>query len=438
MTNEQNLFKVAPSPKKLRVSSDLEKCFICQKVSTKVEGLITPGRQGYTTFVYAANLRHSKGDDDIYERLQSFLDTTGKVIDQSHYGSIKWHKSCHCSFTSKKNISHLANDGIAPAVQSMSKEQETKEIRTKRSTSGKLDWTKCLFCQQLSYKKEKKLHKVITYEFGDPLKKKANETDDAQLKLHVGDFSKLIANDAVYHKGCHPNYMSQKQKLRKEPSAHDLTFQKLINEIEPKLFSGKAYDMSSVLQTFKKKLSENGDELSGEAYTSQKLKTKLLSHYQDRVTFLKQGPASAAELLVKSDIELKDVINVTFRYKEMLRKLVICYDSDKGELSINKSVTLYHAAAILHSYINDVVGIPYQPLDPRNISVESSENIVSDEIYNFFYWSICPKLPEDASPVNKKGDIRTSNTFLHRHVLSLGQDIICMRKNGKTRTPKHV
>ena len=58
--------------------------------------------------------------------------------------------------------------------------------------------------------------------------------------------------------------------------------------------------------------------------------------------------------------------------------------SDKGELSIDKSVTLYHAAAILRSYINDVVGIPYQPLDPRNISVESSENIVSDEIYNFF------------------------------------------------------
>ena len=89
-------------------------------------------------------------------RLQSFLDTTGEVIDQSHYGSIKWHKSCYCSFTSKKNISYLTNDGIAPAVQSMSKEQETKQIRTTRSTSGKLDWAKCLLCQQLSYKKDKK------------------------------------------------------------------------------------------------------------------------------------------------------------------------------------------------------------------------------------------------------------------------------------------
>ena len=30
---------------------------------------------------------------------------------------------------------------------------------------------------------------MITYEFGEALKKKANETDDAQLKLHIGDFS---------------------------------------------------------------------------------------------------------------------------------------------------------------------------------------------------------------------------------------------------------
>ena len=109
---------------------------------------------------------------------------------------------------------------------------------------------------------------MITYEFREALKKKANETYDTQLNLHIGDFSKLIANDAVYHKGCHANYMSQRQKLHKEPSAHDLDFQKLINEIEPKLFSGKAYDMSSVLKNFKKKLLENDDELSGEAYTS--------------------------------------------------------------------------------------------------------------------------------------------------------------------------
>ena len=108
------------------------------------------------------------------------------------------------------------------------------------------------------------------------MKKKANETRDAQLKLHVGDFSKLIANDAVYHKGCHANSVSPKQKLEKELFAHDLAFNKLISEIEPYLFSGKAYDMSSLLESFK--LEDNAG-VSGESYTSQKLKNRLLSHY---------------------------------------------------------------------------------------------------------------------------------------------------------------
>ena len=103
----------------------------------------------------------------------------------------------------------------------INKEEEIDQIRSSRSASGTLDWTKCLFCQQF-YKKDKKLIKVSTFEYEESLEKKSNEIGDAQLKLHVGDFSKLIANDAVYHKGCHANYMSRKQKLGKELSAHDM------------------------------------------------------------------------------------------------------------------------------------------------------------------------------------------------------------------------
>ena len=45
----------------------------------------------------------------------------------------------------------------------------------------------------------------------------------------------------------------------------------------------------------------------------------------------------------------------------------------------------------------------------------------------FLYWTICPK-----------GDLRRSYPSPHRHVLSLGQDIIYMGKGGKVRTPKHT
>ena len=50
----------------------------------------------------------------------------------------------------------------------------------------------------------------------------------------------------------------------------------------------------------------------------------------------------------------------------------------------DKSATLYHAAGMLRSNFNEAVGIPFQPLNPRDISEKRSEVIVSDDIYNFF------------------------------------------------------
>ena len=68
----------------------------------------------------------------------------------------------------------------------------------------------------------------------------------------------------------------------------------------------------------------------------------------------------------------------------MLCDLKICYDNNKGTLTLDKSVTLYHAAAILRSNINEAVGIPFQPLNIRGISEQRSEAIVSYDICNFF------------------------------------------------------
>ena len=62
--------------------------------------------------------------------------------------------------------------------------------------------------------------------------------------------------------------MLQKQKLGKELFAHDLAFNRLISEIEQYLFSGKACDMSSLLESFKRKLLENNAWVSGDLYTS--------------------------------------------------------------------------------------------------------------------------------------------------------------------------
>ena len=61
----------------------------------------------------------------------------------------------------------------------------------------------------------------------------------------------------------------------------------------------------------------------------------------------------------------------------MLRDLKICHDNNKGALTFDKSVTLYRAAAILRSNISEAVGIPFQPLNPHDISVKPSFQMIS-------------------------------------------------------------
>ena len=97
--------------------------------------MTAPGNQGYFTFVNAAILRHGKGYDEIYERSQLYLDATREIVDESQYGSIKWLKSCYCSFTSKEIISHLTDD-ITRDNKPVSKEDDIDQIWSSRSASG--------------------------------------------------------------------------------------------------------------------------------------------------------------------------------------------------------------------------------------------------------------------------------------------------------------
>ena len=163
-------------------------------------------------------------------------------------------------------------------------------------------------------------------------------------------------------KCCHANSMSPKQKLEKELSAHDLAFDKLISEIEPYPFLGKAYDIPSLLESFKQKILEDNAGVSGESYTSQKLKNRLLSHYHTRISFLKQDPANTPELLIKNDIDLKDVINVALIYKEMLRDLKIFYDNNKGALIFDRSVTLFMLQPYFAVILMKLWGYPFSHL----------------------------------------------------------------------------
>ena len=79
--------KTCPSPKKRRLSTSLAECFICQK---SLEGLTTPGDVGYSTFVKVSRFRFEAGEEELYKRLESFLDEGCTSIHEQYRSQIKW------------------------------------------------------------------------------------------------------------------------------------------------------------------------------------------------------------------------------------------------------------------------------------------------------------------------------------------------------------
>ena len=86
-----------------------------------------------------------------------------------------------------------------------------------------------------------------------------NLKNDSYLKLHIGDFSKLMANVKI------------KEKVPQ--SERDAAFAQFLEQVEPNLKRGRAYDMSTLLALYKNKMNNvSNNPESAATYTSQNLK----------------------------------------------------------------------------------------------------------------------------------------------------------------------
>ena len=130
------------------------------------------------------------------------------------------------------------------------------ETRATRSTTDlTIDWKKCIFCQQLSYKKDKWMIDVTSFEFGESLEKMIVAKGDNLFKAKLCDLTKLMANEAKYHKNCHANNNTSARKPVQKRSAHGTAFDKLLQVIENDLITeGRA--LKSLLNIFKQKIAE--------------------------------------------------------------------------------------------------------------------------------------------------------------------------------------
>ena len=177
--------------KRKRVSC-CEKCLICQK-GEEYGDLRNASKAGQETFLHCLKRRTNSQDLEVYDKIEHLIDGKDEYSFKDNVSEIKWQKNCYSSFTSEFHIKY------ATTSEERNSSKETSSL--KRQT---FNWKeRCMFCGQKSYKKDKTMYRVSTFDFCKALESRVKEKEDDLLSCRVGNFSKLMALETRYHSQCH-------------------------------------------------------------------------------------------------------------------------------------------------------------------------------------------------------------------------------------------
>ena len=156
-----------------------DRCIICQKNCS--ENLTSCSEKGKTTLLQAVNIR----EDDVYRRLHDECESFNNITAEK----LNYHKSCYRTYTSKMNLAKYEQEPHSSAnpcsiIPSLS------TVKTRSQTNFPTNWSVCIFCNKLSYKKDRKLKRIKTRERFNNLLKAANRQSDFEMEgvLSANDF----------------------------------------------------------------------------------------------------------------------------------------------------------------------------------------------------------------------------------------------------------
>ena len=103
---------------------------------------------------------------------------------------VLWHSSCYETYTSTQNLRYCEAQSSSGVIQSESKERPKS-----------FDWPKCIFCKNATWKRDRKLINIATFEACNSIKESAEAREDHELLsvLQTVNYD-LIAAEGKYHK----------------------------------------------------------------------------------------------------------------------------------------------------------------------------------------------------------------------------------------------
>lgn len=425
--------KLLSTPKRPRLSTDWNKCIICQ-VETK-ERLVNSTSKGTSTLQAAA----SKRQDIVYTRIER---------EEANLSGVKYHKSCISSYTSKTNLSALSKSDETAC------EAKPTTSRVRRSLDTTTDWKKCIVCQKVS--KKVSLHKIETNARETSLRISAEQrSDDVMIRRITGE--DLIALEAVYHNKCMASYVSKhhisrqaKESLSKTEYESDdeddyeecrsdekkaeyaEAFKCLVKHIQEDLLRGKVFEMSSLLEIF---MSYLQDKKTDKCIYTHHLQRKLKQHFGDGIVIHPQRGQGKSSLVMNADITVLDAVKVAGNFKKRLSDAnselggygdVSCAEEETFQQKLN---IIHHAVSILRQEISEIQVSDDYPL-ANDLSLDSSANFVPKLLYQTMLWLIDKDAYTSATPDHIPRD------DAKRRALSLAECAIYA--NRKVCTPLHL
>ena len=290
-----------------------------------------------------------------------------------------WHKNCFSAFTSSTNLSNLSTQS--------NKDDTLSSPSSSRAPRKALNFKElCFLCDQKSYKNDKKLFLVSTFKFGETLKRRVEEKSDFEMIRRVGgDFRKLVALNARYHKCCHSKYTVEEKKNSEQPiDPHSAAFMELLDTIQPELEKGKAIGMDTALSCFQAFLMKYISKDEAMTYTRQKLKLKIESKCSDLLQIQNVG-SNKPDMIVSKGLKIQDIINKVAEMKEMLAnaQAQANIEVNNNDVLMLPELSLFYAALIIRSSIKKVEGLKRQPLKPADINMDNAETLIPDGLYTF-------------------------------------------------------
>ncbi|XP_053867968.1 uncharacterized protein LOC128827839 [Malaclemys terrapin pileata] len=342
--------------KKKRLSTNFEKCVVCQG-NQKNAKLSQATSAGQNSVMLAAEARR----DELYWRLLgefSSLDAVPPIL----YHRVAFRNTQASRIWHVRVMSNPGRKTDSDSDQRASCSSES--IATGLSTSSS-DGACCIVCLRKTRKKDKKLHRIETFERAANLREVALQRGDADM-LRRASVEDLIAKEAIYHATCISSYLSKtnlKAKQSTIQSPYDIAFYRLIGEIDNDLMDNKkALLLSKLLQRYKALLPS---EIETASYSSSKLQARLVKHYGSAISFHAQHGQGKSTIVLCSTITLADAVQASGNPKQALKSskwfLGGLPASEPDDRLSNEQVVLYNVASILRSEIAKMKALEYYP-----------------------------------------------------------------------------